>query len=313
MSENLPVESQLPATLFRGAVNTWECDEMGHMNVRFYVERATQGLALLAAELGLAGCFRADASTTIVPLDQHIRFLREGHAGAPMEMAGGVVELGETDAIIYQELTHAGGGPSATFRTKILHADAKTLAPKPWPGAVRQGARALHCAIPAHGAARSIDLERAPSIANVERANMLGAPLIGRGAYMANHCDAFGRARVEMIMGRISDAVPNMLQRWRIHAGGEGQRAGGAVVEYRLLYRRWPRAGDLIEMRSGITEVTEKTHALAHWLLDPVSGEAWATAEAVGVSFDLDTRKIIVPPQSHRDALAAQRVESFAI
>ena len=26
---------------FRGSVNTWECDEVGHMNVQFYVARAS--------------------------------------------------------------------------------------------------------------------------------------------------------------------------------------------------------------------------------------------------------------------------------
>ncbi len=26
---------------FRGTVNTWECDDVGHMNVQFYVARAS--------------------------------------------------------------------------------------------------------------------------------------------------------------------------------------------------------------------------------------------------------------------------------
>ena len=30
--------------VWRGGVNTWECDEMGHLNVRFYVARAMEGL-----------------------------------------------------------------------------------------------------------------------------------------------------------------------------------------------------------------------------------------------------------------------------
>ena len=38
--------------VWRGGVNTWECDEMGHMNVRFYVSRFIEGLAGLALRLG---------------------------------------------------------------------------------------------------------------------------------------------------------------------------------------------------------------------------------------------------------------------
>ena len=45
------------ATLWQGTANAWECDEMGHMNVRFYaakVEEALDGLLI-------------DANATIAP------------------------------------------------------------------------------------------------------------------------------------------------------------------------------------------------------------------------------------------------------
>ena len=44
-ADNLGIE------VWRGCVNTWECDEMGHLNVRFYVARAMEGLVGLAAAL----------------------------------------------------------------------------------------------------------------------------------------------------------------------------------------------------------------------------------------------------------------------
>ena len=34
-----------------GGVNTWECDEMGHLNVKFWVAKAMEALAGLAREL----------------------------------------------------------------------------------------------------------------------------------------------------------------------------------------------------------------------------------------------------------------------
>ena len=34
----------LGPVVWRGGVNTWECDEMGHMNVRFYLAKAMEGL-----------------------------------------------------------------------------------------------------------------------------------------------------------------------------------------------------------------------------------------------------------------------------
>ena len=69
--------------LYRGSINTWECDEMGHMNVRFYVAKAMEGLAELAHIAGLGHAFRANVQSTLRPREQHIRFMKEAHAGAP--------------------------------------------------------------------------------------------------------------------------------------------------------------------------------------------------------------------------------------
>jgi acyl-CoA thioester hydrolase len=67
----------------------------------------------------------------------------------------------------------------------------------------------------------------------------------------------------------------------------------GAVVEYRFVVHRWPRVGDLIEVRSGVTEIGRKTQRMIHWVLDPASGDAWGSAEVVAIAFDLNTRKSV--------------------
>ena len=84
--------------IWRGGVNTWECDEMGHMNVRFYLTKATEGLAGLAAELGMAHAFAPHAEATLLVTDHHVRFLKENHAGAALYMTGAVLSMGEVDA-----------------------------------------------------------------------------------------------------------------------------------------------------------------------------------------------------------------------
>ena len=79
--------------VWRGGVNTWECDEMGHMNVRFYVARMMEGLAELAHVAGLEHAFRPNAPSTLAPRDQHIRFIKEAHAGKPWTMTACVLEV----------------------------------------------------------------------------------------------------------------------------------------------------------------------------------------------------------------------------
>ncbi|MDX2237352.1 MAG: thioesterase family protein [Hyphomonadaceae bacterium] len=309
----------LPVDLYRGSANTWECDEMGHLNVRFYVARAMEGLAILAHAMGMRAAFAVGAAATLTPVDQHIRFLKEVRPGQPLRMRGGVVAMEECHAVIFQELTHADGTPAATFRTRIAHMEPRDLRAFPFSNSTRAASAALACAVPAHGAPRSLSLDAPWGEASLARADALSVPLVGRFAVTPDHLDAFGWMRPELFIGRVSDAVPNILAEWRRRAAelaspsGETRRTGGAVLEYRIAYRRWPRAGDLLEARSGVIEVAEKTHRLGHWVLDPVTGEAWATAEAVAVTFDLDTRKTIAPPAEHRAALAATAVAGMSI
>lgn len=313
--------ASLPLSLYRGCVNAWECDEMGHMNVRFYVQRAMEGAALFAAEVGLKRAFQHSAASILTPRSQHIRFLKEARAGAALDMAGGVLAHDESTVTLYQELRHANGDPAAAFTTIYAHTDAKTGRNFPWPDRALAALGRLNCVLPAHGAPRSIDIKKAPGPASVAIAEELGVTIIGRGAVQPTECDVFGRARPELFIARVSDSMPNLLGAWRGEVAkalnkssdGAGASAGAAVLEYRVAFRRWPRTGDLLQMRSGVVEVSAKSHRVVHWVLDPMSGEAWATAEAVAVTFDLNTRKTITLPKAQHSALEAMIVPGLTI
>ena len=140
----------------------------------------------------------------------------------------------------------------------------------------------------------AIDRTRAPGEANLARAKTLGASCIGAQLVTPDQCDAFGRLRAEHIFGRASDSVPSMFAEWRTSPDAGG--LSGAVVEARIVFRRWPRAGDLIEVHSGIIEAQGKITRIVHWMLDPASGKCWASMEVVAVAFDLTTRKAVDMP-----------------
>mgnify|MGYP002382134848 CR=1 FL=1 len=305
----------LPAPLYQGSVNTWECDDGGHMNVRFHFERAMIGLAHMAHALEMPRAFTQAAGATLAPLEIHARFLKEARPGAPLIMRGGIAKMDESEALLCLDMRHADGSPSSVFNIRAAHADTRGFRAFAWPQRARAAAKRLHCALPAHAKPRSIDVNAVPSDISVARADELGALRIGGTMVMAEQCDAFGRLRGEQFVGRVSDSVPTFLSRWRHEiAGGklEGGAPAGAVVESRLIFRRFPRAGDLIEIRSGVAEVGEKTLRLVHWLCDPESGAAWASMEAVALTFDTATRKAIAPSADVRARMQA-RVLPMAI
>lgn len=304
--------------IWRGGVNTWECDEMGHMNVRFYVTRALEGLVGLAAALGLPEAFTERAGSTLMVREQHIRFLREAHAGAALHMTGGVIEMGEDEARLLQLLWHSESGAlCASFQTLVAHVTPREGRPFPWPRRTRERAGGLTMAIPEQAAARSVSLEPVRSAASLARADELGLVRIAQGAVTPADCDLFGRMRGEQFIGRVSDGIPRLVRGFRetVTAAVDQQpgRIGGAVLEYRLIHLDWPRAGDRLEVRSGLKDAGDRTKTLVHWMVDPETGKAWGTSEAVAITFDLDARKIVPITAAAREALLKQATPGLTL
>jgi acyl-CoA thioester hydrolase len=283
--------------VWRGGVNAWECDEMGHLNVRFYVARAMEGLAGLAAGLGLPRAFTAAANATLMLRDLHIRFLREARVAAPLHMRGWVVEIGDSAARLMLVLYHSRTlEPAATFQLLVEHVTPREGRVFAWPELMQERAAALTAPVPSFGAPRSVDLAPVKSQASVERADGLGLTTVANGAVSPQDCDVFGRMRPDHFLGRVSESVSILAGPIRRIAAGPGyapERIGGVMLEYRLIYLDWPRAGEPVVIRSGLAEVGPRTQNMVHWLLNPSTGRPWATAKAVAASFDLEQRKAI--------------------
>jgi acyl-CoA thioester hydrolase len=303
----------LPQPLYQGSVNTWECDEGGHLNVRFQLERAFAGLAHMARALELPHAFTAQAGSTLIAQELHVRFLKEARPGAPLSMHGGVIDLGESAAAFCLDMRHGDGAPATHFMFKAVHAEARSLRAFPWSSRTRAAAERLRCAQPEHGKPRSVDLTKAPADVSRERAVALNMARIGGALVQPEHCDAFGRMRGDHMFGRVSDSVPNLLARWRQEAAANsGVQPAGAVVEARLVLRRWPRAGELIEVFSGVAGIEGKTMRLVHWIVDPEAGAAWASLEVVALTFDVATRKAIEPSPEARAAIQQRAIAGLS-
>jgi acyl-CoA thioester hydrolase len=301
--------------VWRGGVNTWECDEMGHLNVRFYGARSMEGLVGLAAAIGLPDAFKPNSGSTLILREQHIRFMREALSRAPLHMMAGVLEVGETTLRIAQILYHSRTGEiSACFHSLVEHCTATDLRPFPWSEETRRRAQALTIDVPAKAAPRSVSLEGAscrPTLAHAETMNLVH---MATGAFGPGDVDVFGRVRAETFMGRISDNIPRLAGDARQAAATQtGTRIGGAVLEYRLIHHAWPGAGDRFLARSGIAEVAEKHQRLVHWVFDAGTGQALVTAEAVAISLDLDARKVIALTPEARAQMQERVIPGLAI
>jgi acyl-CoA thioester hydrolase len=303
----------LPAPLYQGSVNTWECDEGGHLNVRFQTERFTYGLMLFANALAMPRAYAPGAMSTLAPLDLHIRFHKEALPPATLSMHGAVIALGADDIVLCADMRHADGSFGSTFTLRAAHVEPSTEKRFAWSSRTREAAAALMRPLPDHARPRSIDLAREPCAATLTRAIELGAMRIGATGVTPDQCDAFGRLRIEHFFGRTSDSAPALLADYRRRLAAAGQSMpAGAVMEARIAIRKRPRIGDLIEIRSGIAEISGKALRLVHWLCDPIGGGVWATFEVISISFDKQTRKSIAPSDAVREAIK-QRLTPLTI
>ena len=202
---------------------------------------------------------------------------------------------------------------SRLFEPSPRHVETRALRSFPWSARTKAAAKRLKCKLPEHAQPRSIDVNKPPADASFANAAAQGATRIGGAIVHPDQCDALGRLRGEHFVGRVSDSVPNLLAPWRQAAASEGVQPAGAVVEARLVFRRFPRAGELIEIHSGITEIAEKTLRLVHWIIDPETGAAWASMEAVALTFDVNTRKALTPSAEARQRVAQLIVPGLSV
>ncbi|MCA0204794.1 MAG: thioesterase [Proteobacteria bacterium] len=293
--------------VWRGSVAAWECDEMGHLNTRFYVLRAVEGLAMLLAQLGLPGTTRADAETSFAVEDMHIRFHREARQAASLSLSGGVLEAGEDWAevlLVMEDVAKAE--VKATFRIRLRHIRPASDAALPWPEGFPARAEARRVSMPEIAAPRSTPV--GPVVSRASAAAARGMARLSMGVVGPDRVDAFGRMGAWNFIGAVSDGIRSLTGPFRDiiaqNADPVPARVGGAVVEFRILHLDWPRLGDAYEVRGGLQGIEGQVQKLVFWMLDPVSGRVWGTMQSIAVNFDLDTRKVIRVSDRARAVLA---------
>jgi len=275
--------------VWRGGVQTWQCDQMGHLNVRFYVAHAMEGLAGLAGALGMDQAFAPQGSATLQVLEHHIRFLKEARVGDPLNLSAGLLDLGEDDARVVMLLAHSGDeAPSAIIQTHLAHVTAAEGRRFPWARSARARAGSLRVRIPEGLGPRSLEPGAPAGEFDLARADAAGLIRYGAGVFGPEDCDVFGRVAAHRLMSRLGDGAAHGIAVMR---GAVGEHAGFAVVEYRLVYFEPAHAGDRFAVRAGLVQAEARRLGWSYWMFDAETGRPLAAARSVLVPLDLEARK----------------------
>lgn len=89
---------------YRGVVYPWHCDQMGHMNVMWYVGKFDEATWQVFHHIGLTPTFLRDQGRGMAAVRQEISYRRELIAGDVITIRSTVLEMRERVMRFYHEM-----------------------------------------------------------------------------------------------------------------------------------------------------------------------------------------------------------------
>jgi len=132
-----------------------------------------------------------------------------------------------------------------------------------------------------------------------------------RGAVYPWHCDHVGHMNIMWYVGKFDEANWNLFARLGMTpAWLREQERGMAAVQQNIAYKRELLAGDIVEVRSRVLEIRERSMRFAHDMWNAGTRELAASCEITGVHMDRRARKAVPFPEEVRAAALAEISES---
>jgi len=307
--------------LHQSTVQESEIDSLGHMNVRFYIERAANAHNTLLEQLGVSPA----KGQQLRRFDTHNRFHREQFAGATLHTYGGLVATENPHSITgYYEIRNVDKDQvAATFiiTSQLLDLSTGNALDISIPDS--DLAKSLTVDIPEHGRPRSLTLNppREPTLEEIEPlipdSELLGG-MSGRreGIIIEEDCDDSGR------LGQDKDLVHVVF---RPQPGEEMKEMGPphlrdklgrlyswAMMEIRSITYQRPKLGETIVSLSTDVNFGEKWRHSRRWIFSKDSGELLGISDQTGICMDLEARKAIPIPDEVREVIEANCLRDFA-
>ena len=101
----------------RGVVYPWQCDQMGHMNVMWYVGKFDEATWQMFAQMGLTPEYLHAHHCGMAAVRQEITYRRELRSGAVISIWTAVLEMRERVIRFYHEMRDDESGEIAAATT----------------------------------------------------------------------------------------------------------------------------------------------------------------------------------------------------
>jgi len=126
---------------YRGAVYPWHCDQVGHMNVMWYVGKFDEATWNLFASIGMTPRYFREQHRGMAAVQQNISYKRQLLAGDIVEVRSHVVEVREKVLVFAHEMRNAADGEIAALcELTGVHLDRDARKSTPFPNEIREQA-----------------------------------------------------------------------------------------------------------------------------------------------------------------------------
>jgi acyl-CoA thioester hydrolase len=136
-----------PFLTYKGTVYPWHCDEMGHMNVMWYVGKFDEATRHFFHALGLSSAFLRENKRGMAAVEQTIQYRRELLPGDIVTVHSVLLEIKDKSVRFAHEMRNADTDEvAATITLTGVHIDTVARRACAFPSDIREKAAALQTA-----------------------------------------------------------------------------------------------------------------------------------------------------------------------
>lgn len=298
-----------------------QIDSLGHLNVRYYIERMDDANRRLLAGMGITG----NADTFLRRVDTYNKFRREQFEGAVLSTHGALIAdglIGPAGSVpaYFEVRNEVTGDIAASFLAATLRVDQATQ--QPVGSLVSEGSPSsgelAPMMPPKSSLPRSLSLD-APRVIpmqtlidelpdNVVQGNMTGRR---ENVVKVEDCDGFGRLREDVDLMTIvframpQDGASQATMGPPIQRDESGRRFAWAMMETRSYVFEYPHVGDSVIALSVDLDAGAKWRQTRRFMFNKGTGSILGIYDSIGVCIDLDARRAIETPTALREEIKA--------
>ena len=298
-----------------GECSAWECDGLGHLNMRHYMTKVQQARQMFFIRAGLHEAFKSDALSTVRVTDFHIKYLGEARPDNPLYIETGLLELGEETIKLCHIMFHRDGRIAATIVENIEHISLRTQRAFAWSKRFAAAVKPYEVEQPQPSKPRNLSYDTVPWKPHEGELKKLTAKHIGSGVFQPFEIGLDGSVTPQALMGRTTETIAHMMDGYPEFLDPDYNASGksGALLEAQIFIHRRAEAGDAYHFYSGLKEGNAYTRQLVHHIFDVVTGECFFSMIGDGCLFDLKARKLIKASDEQVAALQKNVVKGLRV